>query len=141
VEPIDLGTVNESGEHSSSDSELWSDWRESEGNVQVSSDSVHEELEQIVCGVWDTLTLGSLSHFSEDSVKFLLVEELWNPSRRKHIIDVDQELLLRDLTVSQNEQKFGVCASSLGVHSLNVSLQVFLSVVGGHNDSEDVLLE
>lgn len=79
-EPIDLSTVDKSWEHSSSDSELVSDWGEAKSNMQISSDSVKEELEEYIGSILESLTLSSLSHLSENGVELVLGEKLWNPS-------------------------------------------------------------
>jgi hypothetical protein len=79
-EPIDLSTVDKSWEHSSSESELVSDWGEAKSNMQVSSDSVEEELEEFIGSILKTLTLSSLSHLSKNCVELVLGEELRNPS-------------------------------------------------------------
>jgi hypothetical protein len=80
MEPIHGGTVDDSGEHSCSESESITDWGEAEGKMEVLSDLVEEELEELVWSVLVAGTLGFSSDLSEEAIKLILGEELWDPT-------------------------------------------------------------
>jgi len=139
MEPIDGCTVDETGEHTCADTESFADWGEAKRDVEVLADLVNEELEEGAGGILNTLGFGLSADLADDTIKFVLSEELGNVTSREDIVDVNEEIILDNLGVSQDEE--GGLANNTSLHedSLNVGLKVTLVVVRGNHNSENVL--
>ena len=98
-EPINGSAVNETGEHSGTDSEGVADRREAQGKMVVLARFVLEILKQGSWGVFDTGTLCFRAKLAEVAIKLIFRVEISDPTRRQQIVDVDEELLLGDLAI------------------------------------------
>jgi hypothetical protein len=108
--------------------------------MEVLLDLVDEEGHQILWGVLVADRLGLGADLAEDAVELVLSVDLWHIAGRKHIIDVDEELVVDNLRVSEQEKGLEALASRAHEQSLDVSLQVGDTVVGGDDNSEDFVL-
>ena len=109
--------------------------------MQVSAHLVNEEVEDGAGRVLDTVGLGLSAHLADNTVKFVLSEELGNVTGGEDIVDINEEVILDNLRVSEDEHSGLTNNTSLHVDKLDVSLKISLGVVGGHHNSEDVLAE
>jgi len=139
MEPIDGSTVDETGEHTCADTESFTNGGEAERNVEVFAHLVNEELEEGARGILNTLGLSLSAALANDTIKLILSEELRNVTSGEDIVDVDKEIILDDLGISQDEEGGLANNTRLHVGGLDVSLKVHLVVVGGNNNSEHVL--
>jgi len=141
MEPVHGGTVDDTGELSSSESEGISDWGEAESQVKVLSGLAQEEVKELVRGIEVAGLLGFGSNLSENAVELVLSEELRNPTRGKNIVDVHEELVVGDLSVGQDEQELSTSNTGFEVHILNVGLKIVHAVVGSHNNADHIIAE
>lgn len=139
MEPINAGGVDKTREGTSSLTEGLTDGRETQAHVQVLANLVNEEVEQSVRSIFTALGLGLTANLTENTVKFILGEQVGNVTGRQDIIDEDEEMLLRDLSISQDEKGWCALDTRLGVSSLNISLQIVGIVVRRYNNSEHFL--
>lgn len=140
-EPIDRSAVDDSWEHSGSDSEQVSDWGEAEAKMEVSSHLVEEEVEEFI---WDIVASGLLGfgpNLTDETVELVLREEVRDPSSGQEIVNVDQEFLVSNLSISKDEEELGTRYTCLGEHGLDVSLEVSKLVAGSNDDSDDIVSE
>ena len=139
MEPVHGSTVDDSWEHSSSDSESISNWGEAKSQMQVLSNLVLEEVKQGIRSILTTVLFGLRSNFTEDSIKLILREELWDVSRGKEIVNVYKESLISDLGISQDEEKLSSSNTSLHEHVLDIGLEINKLVVGSNNNSNNIV--
>jgi len=92
--------------------------------MEVLSYFVEQEAEESIWGVIETGALGFSSDFTQECVKFVLGKELWNVSRRQQVINVNQEFVISDLSISQDEQQSIALGTSFGEHVLDVDLEI-----------------
>jgi len=92
---------------------------------------------ELLWSVLVSVVLGCSSDLAVDTVKLILGEELWNVTGSKNIIDEDKESVINNLRVSKEEESMILLDSSSHEESLDVSLQIGYSIVGGDDNSED----
>jgi len=81
VEPVNDGTVDESGELSGSVSEGITDGREAKRHVQILSHSVEVELPAVVLVVNQTFSLHSTANVVNNTVEIFFSEQVRNLTR------------------------------------------------------------
>jgi len=79
-EIIHGGTIDDTWEHSSPDSECITDWGEAQSKMEIFSSFVKEEFKQLIWSILVSIGLSFSSYFTEDSINLVLEEELWNIS-------------------------------------------------------------
>ena len=77
-EVVHGGTVNDTREHTSPESESITYRREADTQMEVLSTFIKEELEQLVWRVLVSSTFGLTSDLTEESIELVLGEELWD---------------------------------------------------------------
>jgi len=97
VEPINRGGVDQTWEHTRSETESITNGREAESHVQVSADLVDEEVEDWALSVLNTVRSSLRSNFTDDTVNFILSEQFWNVAGRNDIVDINEEVILYNL--------------------------------------------
>jgi hypothetical protein len=81
--------------------------------VEILSCLAKEELKQLVWCIKVASLLSFRSDFSKDSIEFIFWEKLRNPTRRKNIVDINEELIIGNLTISKNEKD--LCSLDTGL--------------------------
>jgi len=109
--------------------------------MKVLSHLAQEVLEQLIRSIQEASALGRRADLTEEAIELILREEFGDPARREEIIDVDEELVIGDLSISKDEEQLVAGDSSLLEHALNISLQVVHVVVRCHHDSDDIVAE
>ena len=109
--------------------------------MEVLSSLAQEEIEKLIRSIEITSLLSFSSNLTKNTIKLVLSEQFWDPTRRKDIVDVDEELIVSDLTVSQDEENLSTLDTSLKVHALNISLEIVHTVIGGHNNTNDIITQ
>jgi hypothetical protein len=139
LEPIDGGGIDESGEHTSPDTESGTNRGEAKSDVEILSSLILEVLKDSIHVVSNTLTLSLSSEFTKDGIKLLCGEQLWDPTRGQKIVEVHKELIFWNLTISDDEQKLLSSNTSLLIHVLDIGLKVVLVVGIVDLDSHDII--
>jgi len=103
-EPIEGTAVNQGWELTASHSQGFSDWGHAQADMEVLSHSADEKSSDVVKRVHDLLLI---ANWSKSIVDFLLVfwkHEIWNFSCVKKIVEVLNEALTDDLSISHDER-------------------------------------
>jgi hypothetical protein len=79
-EVIESGTVDDTWEHTSSESEGIADWGEADTKMEILSAFVQEELKQLIWCVLVSLSFSLTSDLTKKAIKLIFGEELWNIS-------------------------------------------------------------
>jgi hypothetical protein len=122
MEPINGSRVDKSGEGTASDSEGFADRGEAKTNVEVLSHLVNEVSEQSVGGVFATIGLGLRSDLVDLLIELILGEEVGNVTGGQDIVNVNEELVLRDLGIGKNKEKWDSLNTSFNVSYLDIVL-------------------
>jgi hypothetical protein len=93
MEPIDACAVDQTRELSGSETEGVSYWGEAKAYVEVSLDLVEVEFPKLLRSVEVAQTLGLITDLAQNSVNFILCEELWDLASLQDIVHVDEEIL------------------------------------------------
>lgn len=125
MEPINDCAIDQGRELPCSVTEGISDWGEAQRHVKVSAHPINEELPAVCWGDHDFSRLYGGRDVCDNSVNSLLVEEIVNFTRRQQIVDVDEEMLLGDLTFGEQEAQTLILATSF----FEVLSQVFLQFI------------
>lgn len=73
--------------------------------MEVLPDFVQVVVEDLVRSVLAASGLRLSANFAQDTVEFVLCENVWDPAARQDVVDIDEELLFCDLCVRKNEEK------------------------------------
>ena len=109
--------------------------------MKILSGLIQKEFEQLIRGIEVASLLCLSSDLSANTVELILCEELWDPTGGQDIVDVNQELVVCNLAISEDEEDLSSLDTSLLIHGLNVGLEVVHSVAGCDDDSNDIISE
>jgi len=101
VVPVDGAAVDDTWELTAPVSELVSDWRKGENDMEVLSTDLHEEVVDLFTAVSHISLLGALAHFVADSELLVDGVQIGDLTSVEKVIDVFQEGLLDDLRVRE----------------------------------------
>lgn len=103
IVPIDGRTVDDRGELQASRSEVCSDWRECEYNMQSFSAKLDEIGVDVLSCVWNTGCLGFIRKFLNNLDLLIWQEEIGDFTTVEQVIDILEEGLPDNLVVSKEE--------------------------------------
>ena len=103
--------------------------------MKILSDSVVEEVHAVILGISHTFTLDGTSNGVEDVVVFFSSEEIGDLTGRQKIIEVDQESLVGDLTLSEEEHETLISDTGLEVELDKIGLEIIHTISGGDHDT------
>jgi len=103
--------------------------------VQILSHTVKEELPAIILVVNDTFTFDCRSHGVDNVVYIFSREQISNFTRRKQIINEDEEAFIGDLTFGEQEHDTFVFLSSFDIHLLQIDFKISETVGRGNDNS------
>ena len=89
--------------------------------------------------VLNTVGFSLRSDFTDDTINFILGEKFWNVTGGNDIVNVNKEIILYYLGVSQNEHRGLANNTSLHVGRLDVNFEISLAIIGSDHNSEDIL--
>ena len=104
--------------------------------MQVSSDSVVEEVHAVILGVLHTFTLDGTSNGVHDAINIFSGEEISDLTRRQKIIEVNQESLVGNLTFSEEEHDTFISDTRFHVELLEIGFKITHTVSGGDHDAD-----
>mmetsp|Transcript_33532 Transcript_33532/g.94240 ORF Transcript_33532/g.94240 Transcript_33532/m.94240 type:complete len:546 (-) Transcript_33532:220-1857(-) len=140
-ELVDDRTADQSGKFAAADAEVVPDRRVAEGEVQVLAHLVDEERKEAIAVIGVPPGLGRIAHPREDAVVLLAAEEVRDVPAGEHVVDVNEEALVRDLAVGHQEAvREAWLHGGLFVELLEIHLQVCQPVALVHEDAEYVLV-
>ena len=139
VEPVEDSAVHQPGELARTDAELVSHRAEAQGEVEVLTDLVDEEVPAILRSVNDARLLDLTAHRVTEAVLVFGSEELRDLSRREEVVDVNEHALLHDLVVRHQEGNRGPLHTSLLVQAEEVLLEVVDPVGAGDLHLEELV--
>src|SRR3546814_15894641 len=102
---VDRGAACQSRESSRAHAECISNRGEAQNTMQIRSNPRDQELLQCLRTVRNTCCLRFVANTVEETVDFILREQIRNPSSRQNGVDVDQESIIDDLRISQQESR------------------------------------
>lgn len=108
--------------------------------MEVSLDSVNKELPASLRSIAKTFTLAWSSNLVNNTINILSLEQISDLTRRQKIVEVDEEFLLGNLTLSEQEAKAFVLSARLHVECLKIGLQVIHVVRRGDHDTHRCVL-
>mmetsp|Transcript_42096 Transcript_42096/g.120878 ORF Transcript_42096/g.120878 Transcript_42096/m.120878 type:complete len:290 (+) Transcript_42096:1007-1876(+) len=139
-ELVDDRTADQSGKFAAADAEVVPDRRVAEGEVQVLAHLVDEERKEAIAVIGVPPGLGRIAHPREDAVVLLAAEEVRDVPAGEHVVDVNEEALVRDLTIGHQERMRGTrFYCRFLVELLQVRLEVPRSIALVDQDPQDVL--
>lgn len=97
--------------------------------MEIFANFLNKERKEVVRSVLNTIRLCFSSNLTENSVKFILSKKFRNVAGRENIVEVNQEFVFWNLRVSQNKESWLTNNTSLHKCSLNIDLEIILTVI------------
>mmetsp|Transcript_49832 Transcript_49832/g.161159 ORF Transcript_49832/g.161159 Transcript_49832/m.161159 type:complete len:354 (+) Transcript_49832:4318-5379(+) len=130
IEPIDGGAINDGGELPATSAKAFADGRESQHDVQVLSNQLHEMLPNDSSGFHLSGGLRERSRVADDLLDLVGGKQVRNLSSVQNVVDVLQKALLHDLGVGEEEhQALALVLHDAHHHFLDVLSEVVRTVV------------
>jgi len=73
--------------------------------MKILSYFIKEVFEKLIWGILISVGFSFTSDFTNKTIDLIFWEKFWNPTRGQEIIDVNKELVIRNLTIGQDEQE------------------------------------